>query len=139
MRRMIENLDEFKRKDGEDEFITIEGKLNDKLKKTYCKLALNHNLATIVFEFIVPENTTLEAFDGIAVIEVPKLLAEHLELSVDKWIEIKEIIGQSKDAPLVSAKVRLEGVDSTRLALKFQEKITATRDYTFRTSFSFIL
>lgn len=138
MRRMIEKIEEFKREDGSAEFVTVEGNVNAKLRKTYCKIALNHNLATIVFEFIVPQNTILEAFDGIAVIEVPKLLAEHLELSVDKWIEIKDIIGHSKDS-LVSAKVRLEGVDSTRLALKFQDKFTADRDYTFRTSFAFIL
>lgn len=78
MRRMIENLDEFKRKDGEDEFIKVEGKAATNVKARYIKCGIAHNLATIVFDIIIPAGVAIAEYAELALIEIPDVLYNHL-------------------------------------------------------------
>lgn len=78
MRRMIEKLDDFKRKDGEDEFIKVEGKAAKNVKAKYIKCGITHNLATIVFDIIIPAGVAIGEYAELASIKIPNVLYNHL-------------------------------------------------------------
>ena len=138
MRRMIENLDEFKRTDGNDEFQVIEGSTSSvSLDAKYVKAGISHNLLTVVFNMKANKKDTLNPDIWLAQIKLPKYVIEHLKGEKISWrLGYQAGITSSKKQILVGLVL---DEDAQIIALSNLNELAIDKDEEFRITYSFIL
>lgn len=142
MRRMIENLDEFKRADGSDEFEKVEGSAkNTSINWIYIRCAVSANIATFVFAGEIPNGVTIRNNTVLATIIPPKAVLNHIGTDTNKTYALGAlpIIDKSTKA-IDNIAAFLQGY-KTEYSLMFSKDITNSSGNTkaFRAEFTFIL
>lgn len=145
MRRMIEKLDDFKRKDGEDEFIKVEGKVsNSALKAVYVKCAIAHNTVTFVADVIVKAGNSLNPYTEFVRYPIPKFIMEHLGRNTTIATTISPIIeigNRTSQGNATCFLINLNGNEDV-YSLMLTTAIDNSKndfDVEFRVEFTFIL
>ena len=143
MRRMIENLDEFKRADGSDEFEKVEGSAkNTSINWIYIRCAVSANIATFVFAGEIPNGVTITKNSILATIIPPKAVLNHIGMDVDKTYALSAlpIIDKSTRTVNDNTVAFLQGYGK-EYSLMFSSDITNNTGgiKVFRVEFTFIL
>ena len=144
MRRMIENLDEFKRTDGNPEYQVIKDTSDEKdiYIKRYSKSGITPNSITFVVDLLVKPGKKLDAYTAFTTFKVPLFVENHL--GVDKtigtcYVPVTEESTREVKANVVIFLVHYSGTGYQFMLANGIDNTAGTDNLEFRAELTFIL
>ena len=147
MRRMIDNLDEFKRADGNPEYQVVEDSSvmeTDSYSKRYSKYAITPNTISFVVDVVVKPGKKITGFSSITNFKIPDYIIEHLGANDTIGTDYIPVFDKSTRAVMSNVTaflVNLQPTDKNYVLMLANDidNTAGTTELEFRTEFTFIL
>lgn len=141
-KKIIPNLDEFKRADGSGAFEKVEGSAkNTNINWIYIRCGVSANIATFVFAGEIPNGVTIRNNTQLATIIPPKVVLNHIGMDANKTYALSALPIIDKSTKAIDNIVAFIQGYNTEYNLMFSTDITNSSGNVkaFRAEFTFIL